>query len=196
MRGNLIMKSTNFNAFLNELQDSSCRPASPQTPTPPIGESIPLLHTHTRSYSHTHPPIHPSTHPPTHPHTHTRFKYAALLPLAVALFAAPAHARGPAIPVLQVGHGANLNGLCFSHDGTSLLTVSNDGTGILWELPSGKVRAVLRGHSNWVQAAAYSPSGEWVATGSFDGVRLWNPATGIEKGALGPYPGVIHALAF
>ena len=55
---------------------------------------------------------------------------------------------------------------------------------------------VLRGHSNFVYPVAYSPDGQWIASGSWDGtVRLWDARTGGECAVL-RHPGVVRSLAF
>lgn len=46
---------------------------------------------------------------------------------------------------------------------------------VLWDLPSGKARSILRGHTSHVFNMAFSPDGRTLATGSFDKmVKLWN----------------------
>lgn len=55
---------------------------------------------------------------------------------------------------------------------------------------------VLRGHSSYVYPVAYSPDGQWLASGSWDQtVRLWDARTG-EPCAVLPHPAVVWALAF
>ena len=45
----------------------------------------------------------------------------------------------------------------------------------LWDVATGKQKATLIGHVNWVSSLAYSPDGSTLATGGADGViLLWN----------------------
>jgi RNA polymerase sigma factor (sigma-70 family) len=60
-----------------------------------------------------------------------------------------------------------------SPDGKSLVTVGD--TPRLWEVATGKERGRLRGHADTVWAAAFSPDGRWLATGSQDTtVLIWD----------------------
>jgi transducin (beta)-like 1 len=46
-------------------------------------------------------------------------------------------------------------------------------------MPSGRLKCVLRKHTQPVYAVAFSPSGHFVATGSFDKyVHIWNTHDG------------------
>src|SRR5262249_58500746 len=58
-------------------------------------------------------------------------------------------------------------------------------TVILWDVASGKNRAVLRGHADTPLAVAFSPDSKTLATGGSDHVlKLWSAATG--KGEATP----------
>ena len=71
----------------------------------------------------------------------------------------------------------------------------------LWEIASGRK---LREFSAWkssVYALAFSPDGKELVTGSWDcSVRIWDPATGLEKATLSPpkndEPGIVEQVAF
>ena len=57
-------------------------------------------------------------------------------------------------------------------------------------------RAALRGHTDWVNAVAFSPDGTRVASGSDDyTVRIWEVATGKELLAI-DQPGFVTGVAF
>ena len=56
--------------------------------------------------------------------------------------------------------------------------------------------SVLRGHKSYVYPVAYSPDGQWIASGDWDNkVLLWDALT-MENVASLPHPGNIRALAF
>lgn len=82
------------------------------------------------------------------------------------------------------GHGAGVNALAFlppldGGDRPRLVTVSDDGTGRIWDGTTGKQLHVLQGHEKKVVAVAVSPDGTRIATASWDRtVRLWDAETG------------------
>jgi WD40 repeat protein len=50
-----------------------------------------------------------------------------------------------------------------------------DGRALLWDVERGAVEAELDGERRWVEHAAWSPNGDWVATSSGAHVSLWDP---------------------
>ena len=51
---------------------------------------------------------------------------------------------------------------------------STDSTVKVWDDGPGTEIQVLRGHASWVQAVAFSPDGEWIASASLDGTaKIW-----------------------
>jgi len=58
---------------------------------------------------------------------------------------------------------------------TLALSLTNKKTVELWDVATGKVRAILRGHSDFVDSLAFSPDGRTLATGSVDHtISLWD----------------------
>ncbi|KAG1654153.1 hypothetical protein FOA52_002590 [Chlamydomonas sp. UWO 241] len=81
--------------------------------------------------------------------------------------------------------------------GKTLATGRNDDTARLWDVATGKERAVLTGHSESVRTLAFSPDGKTLATGSDDETaRLWDVATGKERAVLTGHSRGVTALAF
>src|SRR5437764_447015 len=63
--------------------------------------------------------------------------------------------------------------------------------------PLGSSGATLAGHTDAVAAAAFSPDGKRVLTGSEDrSARLWDAATGKFVAILAERPGSVMAVAF
>jgi WD40 repeat protein len=66
----------------------------------------------------------------------------------------------------------------YSPDGETLASGSLDQTIKLWDVQTGKERATLKGHTNWVNSVAHSPDGRTLASGSNDAtIKLWGVLT-------------------
>jgi len=67
----------------------------------------------------------------------------------------------------------------FSHDGSQLVTGGSfDSTARVWDIASGEMRIDPLQHPGVVNAINISPDSRNIATGSSDGVRLWDADTG------------------
>lgn len=64
--------------------------------------------------------------------------------------------------------------LAFSPDDRYLAAGLTGGVVRIWEVETGELVAILRGHTEQVVSVTFSPDGQWLATGSWDGtIRLW-----------------------
>ncbi|NGO69434.1 hypothetical protein [Streptomyces boncukensis] len=89
--------------------------------------------------------------------------------------------------------------VAFSPDGGTVAAGGEDGTVRLWSVRSGRRLAVLRGHTESVDAVKFSPDGSTIATASKDHtVRLWDARK--RKPARTPeltgHTGQVRTLAF
>ena len=88
------------------------------------------------------------------------------------------------------------DGVAFSPDGRTLAGGSDDDTVHLWDVVTGNLRYVLKGHKDGVHGVSFSPDGRLLASGGGDHtIRLWDAAAGtlhhILKGQR-----VVHSVAF
>jgi WD40 repeat protein/serine/threonine protein kinase len=120
---------------------------------------------------------------------------ASLLDGRVAFFDASNGRPNVGFPV--EGGVSGVRALAISPDGKFLAAGTDAGAAKLWNLETGRLHAVLAGHSGNVNAVAFSPDGSTIATGSEDlTVRLWDVATGQERITLKGFQSGVSALAF
>jgi RNA polymerase sigma factor (sigma-70 family) len=101
--------------------------------------------------------------------------------------------------------------LAFSPDGRSLASgayttgtykkgmpqAEHDSPVRIWEVATGRQRAVLHGHQGWVTSVAFSPDGRRVAAGGLDhSVRLWDALTGQQTRCWLGHRDMVTAVAF
>lgn len=97
-------------------------------------------------------------------------------------------------PRLLRQHTSWVLALAFSPDGTDLASGGSDGTVCVWDVASGKLRAVLSGHTETIYDVAFSPDGGVIFSCSYDGtVRVWDRQNGKVVATLEierPYAGM------
>ncbi|NES23429.1 MAG: WD40 repeat domain-containing protein [Symploca sp. SIO3E6] len=77
-----------------------------------------------------------------------------------------------AYPPLR-GHTGRIEAIAINPNGKVLASASRDGVR-LWNLQTGELLAVLRGHGDWVKSLAFSKDGQLLATGGFDqSITIW-----------------------
>ena len=77
------------------------------------------------------------------------------------------------------GHTRPVAAVAVAPDGSWLASGGQDGTVRIWDVATGRERAILDGHTSVVTAVAVAPDGSWLASGGDDGtVRIWDVATG------------------
>src|SRR5262249_820031 len=67
----------------------------------------------------------------------------------------------------------------------------------LWDVKTGETKAILQGHTSFVNSVAFSPDGLTLASGSKDAtVRLWDVKTGQTKATLSGLVPCFFSVAF
>ena len=95
---------------------------------------------------------------------------------------------GACVRRFGAAHAASVTSCAFSRDATHVLTASCDATARVHGLKSGRLLNELRGHSSFVNCAAYTADDAAILTVGADGtLRSWNSRTG-EPGAVTQVP--------
>jgi WD40 repeat protein len=85
----------------------------------------------------------------------------------------------------------------FSPDGRRLATASAGSEVRIWDVATGRVRVVLRGHGGSVHSVAFAADGRRVLTASGDGTaRIWDAERGRELARLVGHEGSVRSAAF
>lgn len=86
------------------------------------------------------------------------------------------------------GHNDRINTAEFSHDGTKIVTSSDDSTARVWDINIGKQLLYLAGHTGKVNSAEFSYDDKKIITKSEDSTcRLWDANTGDLLLILNPF---------
>ena len=88
-----------------------------------------------------------------------------------------------------------LNAMAFSPDGKTLAVGARE-TGVVWNVASGKRLPMLKGHQKGINAVAFFPNGNLVATSSDDNtIRVWEVKSGKEEATLRGHSGAVEGMA-
>ncbi len=95
----------------------------------------------------------------------------------------------------------SVTAVSFSRGGELILTAAGEpglfGEAQLWNAADGKLLRTINAHRDSLYAAALSPDGSTLATGSYDQqIKLWNVADGRERLTITGHNGAIYDLAF
>ncbi len=98
-------------------------------------------------------------------------------------------------------HRGRINSVRYSADGTLVVVGAGEpgvvGEARIWRVADGEPVATFAGHADSVYAAALSPDGKLLATGSYDQqIKLWDAASGKELRTLTGHNDAVFDLAF
>jgi hypothetical protein len=96
-----------------------------------------------------------------------------------------------------LGHDGPITAAAFSPDNRWVVTASEDRTARIWEVPSGRLHQVLRGHLRRINGVTVSSDGLLVVTASDDHTaRIWEAVTGKEVFTFANHNGCVRTAVF
>jgi WD40 repeat protein len=82
-------------------------------------------------------------------------------------------------------HQGSANGVDWSPDGRSIVTVGDDGVARLWDARTGHLRQTFHGHEDDVHSVSFSKDGRFFVTAGADHTaRVWSVASGRARAVL------------
>jgi WD40 repeat protein/serine/threonine protein kinase len=104
--------------------------------------------------------------------------------------------KKPELPDKFDAHKAEVWGLAYTPDGSTLVSSADDHSIKLWGAGDGRLPATLKGHEALVSSVAISADGSLLASGSFDKtVRLWGLPGGRPRAVLRGHTDAVRAVA-
>jgi WD40 repeat protein len=95
------------------------------------------------------------------------------------------------------GHKGHVRVVCFSPDGETLVSGSDDNTIKVWETATGRLLETLEAHTDAVFDVSYSPDGKTLASASKDGtVKLWDVTSDTPRATFSGHAAGVLAAAF
>ncbi len=92
-----------------------------------------------------------------------------------------------------------LDALAISKDGKRFATGGWDGTARIWDRESGQALQTLKHGGEYVHAVAFSPDGQFLATGGNDAagfIQVWDIATGLRVKVLKGHEDAVLSIAY
>ncbi|KAK7867866.1 hypothetical protein R5R35_008616 [Gryllus longicercus] len=96
-----------------------------------------------------------------------------------------------------IGHKYGVNSVCFSPQGTMLLTGCGDGSSIVWNVKTGgRIHTFVPATAGAVRVCRFAPDSSAVLTAGDDGaIRVWNLLRRTLTRCVWAHEGAVHALA-
>ncbi|MBI2945737.1 MAG: HEAT repeat domain-containing protein [Candidatus Wallbacteria bacterium] len=93
----------------------------------------------------------------------------------------------------MAGHSADVTALAVTADGR-VISGSEDGSLVVWDLETGRQRAILTGHEKFVTTVVVTAGGQVVSASGDRTVRIWNLETGRELATLRGHEDAVTSL--
>ena len=105
--------------------------------------------------------------------------------------------KGHGNGMTSVFNHEGLTSAWMNHDGSRIVTASNDCTAKVWDSQTGKEISKLTGHKDVVTSAKFNRAGTKVVTASWDGkVKIWDAKSGQELHTLIDHADIVFSAEF
>lgn len=97
---------------------------------------------------------------------------------------------------ISTNSASKIDQILFTHDGSEMISATEDGVIRVWSFPSGRLLRELKAHNEWVGAMALTPKDDLLISGDGSGqVLQWDYKKGTCLGELIQQTGAIRCLA-